>query len=661
MKLLKLSVRNFKGLRNFTLEPNGHSVNIYGANEAGKTTIADALAFLLFDKDTAGKTPDAFGIKTRENGKPLSGMEHEVEGIFSNGLHLRKVYKEKWTKKRGEAVSNLTGHTTDYYVDGVEVKKKEYDEAVFSVMSAEQYRILTNPAYFPETMHWQDRRRILTDMAGEISTEDVIRLNPDILERYPQIVEKRGEDNQREYLKQRRRDLNRDLDNIPTRIDEASRQIVAVEGLDEARKQVAGLEEKRETISAKISEVKSGGAIADLKVRLTELDSEQHKLQLTHEEKKAEAVKDIRAKLSELQNTEIQLESDVREIRREYERAQNEKDIKDREIRQIEDDIERETLRQPDEKPVLEGKDCPVCERLMPAEKTQEQVDAEYDEYFYSFNSKKAENLKKLKNQLESAKNQVLEISERMKEITERGVKAKGKLNQISEHISKVETQLKEKQQNFAPVYETAEYKAIEHKKTDIQARINDSAKEKQGQLDTLSNHIAELDNKIRQAKQVIHQHDTNQKVQARIDELNAERKKNAEELEAVESDLYIIEQFVRARSGLITERVNTHFDKVQWRLFKEQINGGLEEVCDAVYKGIPYTEGLNTAGRVQAGLDITQTLSRHYGKSAPVIIDNRESITDIPESDMQIISLIVSPEHKQLLVEVEKQHEILV
>jgi predicted ATP-dependent endonuclease of OLD family len=143
MRLQNLKLHNFKGIRDFSFSPNGESATIHGANESGKTTLNDALTYVLFGKDSQNRQDSSFGIKTRgSDGKELSGLEHTVEGEFSN-MKLKKIYKENYTKKRGEAFSKLTGHTTDYFVDDVPKTKSEYNEVVSSI-----------PYSFTGITHW---------------------------------------------------------------------------------------------------------------------------------------------------------------------------------------------------------------------------------------------------------------------------------------------------------------------------------------------------------------------------------------------------------------------------------------------------------------------------------------------------------------------------
>jgi len=117
LKLLKLKLKNFKGIKNLDLKANGHDLNIYGDNATGKTTILDAFMWLLFDKDSQNRSD--FAIKTlTKDGEPIHHLDHEVEGTFEidgETIEFKKVYREKWTKKRGSAVEEFSGHEVDHF------------------------------------------------------------------------------------------------------------------------------------------------------------------------------------------------------------------------------------------------------------------------------------------------------------------------------------------------------------------------------------------------------------------------------------------------------------------------------------------------------------------------------------------------------------------
>jgi predicted ATP-dependent endonuclease of OLD family len=183
MRLISLTLNNFKGIKSFALKPQGKDINIYGDNATGKTTLADAFMWLLFDKDSQNRKD--FQIKTLgQDGEPEHGLEHSVEAVLEleNGkrITLKKVFKEKWTKKRGSATAEFTGHTTDHFIDGVPAKKKEYDEKIAEIADEQIFRLLTDPAYFNQQLHWQKRRELLLEVCGDVSDAEVIASKADL-------------------------------------------------------------------------------------------------------------------------------------------------------------------------------------------------------------------------------------------------------------------------------------------------------------------------------------------------------------------------------------------------------------------------------------------------------------------------------------------------
>jgi len=164
----KLKIRNFKGLREQDIEFNELSTTICGENGTGKTTVVDAFNWLLFEKDSKGRTQ--FEIKTLENGEPIHGLEHSVEGMFKvdgRQLKLKKVYKEVWTKRKGDDQETFTGHEIERFVNDVPVKKMEYESKINELIDEKIFQLLTDPLYFSQKLHWKDRRKILFELAGE--------------------------------------------------------------------------------------------------------------------------------------------------------------------------------------------------------------------------------------------------------------------------------------------------------------------------------------------------------------------------------------------------------------------------------------------------------------------------------------------------------------
>jgi DNA repair exonuclease SbcCD ATPase subunit len=232
LTLTRLSLKNFKGVRNFVIEMNGQNVRIFGDNATGKTTLFDSFIWLLFDKDSQNKKD--FAIKTLVEGKELHGLDHEVEATFDfNGksLTLRKVYAEKWTKKRGSATAEFSGHTTDYFIDGVPSKKNEYAAKVDSIIKEDIFKLLTSPSYFNEQVKWQDRRKTLLDICGDITTDEVISSNTELY-RLQEILNGRSIEDHRKVIAARRTEINKELEKIPVRIDEIQRTLPQLDGIE---------------------------------------------------------------------------------------------------------------------------------------------------------------------------------------------------------------------------------------------------------------------------------------------------------------------------------------------------------------------------------------------------------------------------------------------
>ena len=148
---------------------------------------------------------------------------------------------------------------------------------------------------------------------------------------------------------------------------------------------------------------------------------------------------------------------------------------------------------------------------------------------------------------------------------------------------------------------------------------------------------------------------DANKRIDTRIEALRAEQKECSQKVADQERVVYLLEEFVKAKMDLLSDRINSKFKHVRFRLFTEQINGGVKETCVMQINSngsyVDYADA-NSAAQIQGGIDVISALSELYGVTTPLFIDNRESVTILPDIDAQVISLVVSPEDKQLKVE---------
>jgi len=115
---------------------------------------------------------------------------------------------------------------------------------------------------------------------------------------------------------------------------------------------------------------------------------------------------------------------------------------------------------------------------------------------------------------------------------------------------------------------------------------------------------------------------------------------------------LHLTELFIKAKVNLLEDKINSRFRMARFKMFKENINGGVEPCCETLYRGIPFSS-MNNAAKINVGVDIINTLSEHYdGFTAPIFVDNAEAVTQLIETRGQLIRLIVSKPDKKLRVE---------
>lgn len=183
MTLKNLTLTNFEGMKNFELNTDGRSTSVYGDNGTGKTTLADAQAWLLFDRDsafTAGFLPKPRDVE----GAEMHDLSTEVEGVYTlddgTEVTLKKVFSENWKKKRGSAEAVFSGHTVSYFVDGVPKREKEYMDFLDSLGGVTKLMLLTMPQYFPEVLDVKKRRELLMSLEKDIHDFDVISANADL-------------------------------------------------------------------------------------------------------------------------------------------------------------------------------------------------------------------------------------------------------------------------------------------------------------------------------------------------------------------------------------------------------------------------------------------------------------------------------------------------
>ena len=632
MKLTKLELLNFKGLKSFTINLNGDVV-IRGDNATGKTTVFDSVCWLLFGKDSLDRAD--FEIKTLDGGEPIHKVNHEVTGIFTldegGTVELKRVYREKYSSPRGGEVT-LTGHTTDYFVDGVPKKEKEYKEIVNTLIDESIFKLITNPLYFNETYSWQNRRKLLLEMCGDIDDISVINSRDD-LRRLAELLEGRTVDDHRKVVAAKKTAINKELDMIPIRIDEAVRN--KPETVSDKAKLIRDIE----TLSAGIDEVEKQKAIIQNGFSSTEkeskirdikrqLDAQSSKVLSDYHKQKQRLRDEYEASLTKLKMVEVDRDrcADRRdELNKEIERES-------KRIATLQSEFDTFNAQQ------FNKESCPTCGQALPADK-QAVLEAE-------FNTNKSKKLEEWNGLIESA------------------VKLKANYEEQQEiMVSKVDSLTTEASlYNDAYNVKFKEYEAYSEPNleddpvyADLKAQlflleIDDEPGAEAEELAKLDEELSSMKSKKAGLETELNKFKLIDDINHRILELENQQQKLVAEKNALDEAAFLMDEFIKAKVNMLEENINSRFKLARFKMFNVMLNGNVEECCETTYKGVSY-RSMNNAARINVGLDIINALTSYYKVNAPVFIDNAEAVTEFVPVNSQTIKLIVDESEPQLVV----------
>jgi len=656
LKLLKLILKDFKGIRYFVLDANGEDLHVFGANGSGKTSLADAINWLFFGKDSTNKTD--FGIKTLDAaGVVIPKINHEVEGIFNldgSMVNFKKVYREDYTNKKGSSTETFSGHETDYFINGVPKSKGDYDKYILKFADEKTFKILTNPNFFNDNKMmeikgvpgWKVRRNILLDICGDISDADIIAANKELAD-LPAILQGRSIEDHRKIIEARRGKINEEVKRIPDRIDEVSRSLPDVSTIDKEllEAEVFTLEQSKQAKEQEIGRIQSGGEIAEQQRLLRESESKLLDISTTYRSKTSDIVFAKKRNLQDLQLKVSTADSQISTAERCIKSLTN--DIA------INNDKRAELVKQWHEAndskfEICQDSNCPTCGQSLPAD----QLEVAKEKALAQFNLTRSQKLaliesngSKIKNATQSLTNDIEAEKSKIADWTSQ----KSSLN-LS--IASLQAEI-DNMGEIADISTNVEYLAEMLVKQAIQSKITNFKANMQDLIDGVNQDISTIKNEI-----VVKQSDLLKLSQLdgytkRIAELSDQEKTLSKEFDKLDRELFLTEQFIRAKVNLLEDRINSKFKYARFKLFDVQVNGALNETCETLgTDGVPYSAGLNQAARTNAGLDIINTLSDYYKFAPMIFVDNRESVSDLIETNAQVISLIVSKPDKVLRIE---------
>lgn len=662
----KMFIKNFKGIvREVDIDFEKKNLYLFGKNGTGKTTIFDAFNWVLFGKDSLGRSDGNkdFEIKpkNKETGEAIHNLETEVLlSLYINDdlVELRKIYKEVYTKKRGSNESEFTGHTTEHFVNGVPKLKREYEDFIKENIATEEiFRVLTDVYHFQsDAVKPADRRNILEKLATKTEME-IVEENPVLSRLKNELIMGRSVEDVIKIQQDTQKRINRRLkEGLPAEI----KSLIEMEypnlpknfdlkkndaKLEESYKKLSDIESKLSggTNQAEVQEYRN--AIAEIENSITKVEREIDNLEYEAKSVHQKEVKSEKDKLTELEYSYKRLKDKQETLKTRIENGN--KAIKEQEEKKTKLYKEFDEV---NEKVFTSG-DCSHCGQALPVEKLEEakehfnkhksesleaikakglKINEEIEKYEKAIDSFEKE-LKDLDAELDATKKERTNLETKVKELENKEIvksdEVKAKEEQLEKYLSRVEVLKKEMQ------------KAREKGSNDL---LENAKKEIQNEITLLNTQKAEYDLKLQNEK--------------KIKALETEQSNLRAEFEAAETLITLGERFREIRAKSLSEEINSHFEIVKFNLFREFQTGGIENICEAEYRGTLYGSCSN-GEKINMGLDIINGLQKIYGVTAPIFIDNSEAVSHwLVDSKSQLVKMFVDPEVEVLEIGTEEE-----
>ena len=638
IRLNSLKIENFKKITMLCLRLDGRSITIYGDNATGKSSVYDAFTWALFSKDSSGNGDKNFEVKPlNSNGEvkdhqAITSVEVEFDAD-GEIITFQRTYREIWATRRGTGTPVYEGNTSDYFVNGVPVKKNAYDAAIKDLVSEELFRMLTNTTYFASGMKYQERRAVLFDMAGTLTDKEIMLK----AEKFAPLLDSLGgltiADFKAKLLHQKKGQTGI-RDDSPTRINECERTLADIAGInfEEAREQEQALIRQKDGLQVQLLALDQDTVLEKKRLELREAKFERDQMESrnrVHRESQRKNGRDLSFLYNEISREQaaigqsknylagaqrgiVRVEKEIQDCRNEWVQVNGE---------------------------AFAGGKCPTCGQALPFEQLQKATE--------TFNKRKQARLDAITEKAKSLQDDLEQTQKRNQDIQD-------EISRREAHIAELNEQIRKAKEEVAPITDLPEYaegiaeinSGIDALQAEISSLMADSSKVRE----QLRSDLNAADGQLRFVQGVLAKEAIKAQTEKRIAELKADARNAAEILERIEQMLFLMEEFTRFKAKFVEQSINDHFRIATFRLFREQANGGLEERCDVVYDGVPFT-GLNNGMKVNVGIDIINALSRHYGVTVPLFVDNAEAVTRLEPCNSQVIRLVVSEEDKELRI----------
>ena len=650
--LKSLTLTNWRGERSRTTNFDPVSTTIAGGNGLGKSRHFDAFMWLLFGKDKEDRKD--FNIKTVVDGQPLMKTECEVVGVLDvdgEEITLKRAYVEDWVKPRGQVEQVFKGNKTECYWNNTPVSVTEYQKRVNTIIDDSVFKMVTNPLFFA-SMPWKNQREQLFQLAGTVTDQEIANSKPEFSALLDKISGKSFSDFKRELAARKKR-LKADLAEIQPRIDQTQRLMPEMTDFATLEEEVARIEAEIEKVDKAMNDAtervrQQYEAVQERQSKINALKSQRQQVLFDAQSKAKEEAFNANSSRRELQER-------INIVKREIHGYVQDENSANTQLEKLHNQVQdltskSDTLRSEwykENEAQFNGETtCRCCGQELPESMKEAAL-----EHFNKHKQGRLEEItskgKAYKAEIECAKKKISEVEQDKNNAIS---SAKVKEEELHALENQLATLSEVKQVEIIPD-NIKEYSDLTKQIADLEATLEAGAEkvdtsEYQERKKELSRNRDEVKAKLADRERI-------EDFKKQIADLEANGKDLSQKIADAEREEYAVQQFTKAKIDECEKRINGLFAMVTFRLFDYTIEDTKKEnpieTCIPLVDGVPFTVA-NTAGQVNAGLDIINALSRFYGVSAPIFIDNRESVNEIIPTQSQIINLVVTND-KQLSI----------
>lgn len=600
LEIKKLKIEDFKGITHLEIPGTGDQISgsgseISGANGLGKSSIKEAIAFLITGRNSLGSS-DKF-IRESASETLVSAELELVTGDQKQdvSVQLARGIREKHSQKRGE--DQVKGFETTAYIEGTEVKVSQLEDKIRELINPDTFLKLYTPGYF-QSLNWQKKRETVISLVGDVT-------EPEIAEDlgYSELTKSLSNTNSADLIKRYKKEqksANEALERLGARIEEKKSEIPEDSVVEQNEARIRELKEEIAELEKRPSD--SANSEADvLKQKLDQKVNERlNKLNREHEQ--------TRKDLNKTDDQCYKSRQEYEKLSKELERLRDEKNQKNDELKRL-----REQYKQEAERDTSVPDHCDSCGQPIPQELRQDYIQNKEDN--------KQSVLKELETAGEKISGDIERLNREEQEQQNEARRYETEVNNLESESKRLRDYLQKLLKTGTDNIEKDEEElSLEQQFEEVMA------KESEGLDQHLQNKKGDLEDALKQQTS-----EDKDKILARVTELERQAELESSRFAEAQRIIDQLEEISRSRIDRVEEKAKEAFSnketEIAFRFFEERLNGEIKEDCRVLVNGQELSS-LSFGEAIRAGTQISLSLMRLYGISCPVFVDNAESIS---------------------------------